>query len=174
MARRKGSGCEVDVDVIAGTGKINLSVKNCKIELSTVFWRACLVREEGKIDKFALFILKSLRESWISSMKTWKKSGYEIKGTLRTNAKSFKIQSKYSKWMLCHVNFLDRTTYITSMIWKMAHKTILATLSLHAKTPTLLWRAGLEHRSSTYYNVVLFFFYFPCLYQFYIFVILSL
>ena len=31
--------------------------------------------------------------------------------------------------MLCYANFLDRTTYITTM----AHKTILATLLLHAK-----------------------------------------
>ena len=52
------------------------------------------MREEGKSIDFALLILKILREG---SMKTWGKSGYETKGALRTNLKSFQIQSKYSK-----------------------------------------------------------------------------
>ena len=118
-----------------------------KLFSSTVF--CVFAGEEGKSIDFTLFIHKGLRESWSQCLTNFAKENVEKERiwnekSSRPDAYSLKIYSKYSKWMLCYANFNNRTTSITSMTWIMTHKTILATLSKHAKTSNASFKSIIE------------------------------
>ena len=111
-----------------------------------LFWCA----RRGKSIELALFIgwkafartenefLTNFVKKNVEKKRIWDKSNYTAHWRLVPEN-----IVKYFKWMFCYADFLDITTYIL-IAWLKKKRTILATLSKHAKTSNASLKSGIE------------------------------